>query len=255
MNSTEIEQVDFDYRTLQLDNRGFVKERALRIHDMARKTVEAIYLIGQWLTEVKEKLPHGAWLPWLATEFGWSEDTAERFMLVYRCLKSRNLRNISVDVSALYKIAARKTPEPVREDLLARATAGERITHAKTVQLTQDFVRRTDIALDTLATVVEQCRKDIELPSASDSVGTVLVTALLAFWQAIEVIRHPYMPVEQAAHIVFAERGCGHDNSFWDAIALTAEPDVGDQMSEVLANFRKMAHTISICRRAECIAA
>ena len=109
---------------------------------MARKTGEAIRLIGQWLTEVKERLPHGAWLPWLQTEFGWSDETARKMMRVYECLKSQQSLNLEIDVSALYLIAAPSTPEPVREEVIRRAQSGESMTHAKAVEVVHSHQQR-----------------------------------------------------------------------------------------------------------------
>ena len=39
--------------------------------------------IGRRLTEVKEMLPHGEWLPWLERETDFSERTAQRYMRVF----------------------------------------------------------------------------------------------------------------------------------------------------------------------------
>jgi hypothetical protein len=145
MTTKALVQTSFDYRSLAVDDRGFVKERAVRIHDMARKTAEAIRLIGQWLSEVKERLPHGAWLPWLETEFGWSLQTAHNFMNVYRFCKSQTVRDLPIDVKALYKIAAPSTPEPVREEVVRRAKSGEHITHAKAVEAIASYEKKNEV--------------------------------------------------------------------------------------------------------------
>ena len=47
-------------------------------------TAENILRIGEHLVAVKERLEHGKWLPWLQSEFGWTDMTAQRFMQVYR---------------------------------------------------------------------------------------------------------------------------------------------------------------------------
>ena len=91
----------------------------------ATSRTEGIVKIGQWLTEVKEKLGHGQWLTWLKGEFGWSHDTASRFMGVYEAVKLRSLRNLNLDVSALYLIAAPATPEHVKREVIERAKRGE----------------------------------------------------------------------------------------------------------------------------------
>jgi hypothetical protein len=48
---------------------------------------------------------------------GWSKDTAQRMMNVAEFSKNRTVRNLDVDVSMLYLIAAPKTPEPVRKEI------------------------------------------------------------------------------------------------------------------------------------------
>jgi hypothetical protein len=92
---------------------------------MRSRPKETVCLIGQWLTECKTKLPHGYWLPWLKTEFGWSHDTARNFMQVWGCCKLRDFRNLQIDASALYLITQSKTPEPVRQEVIRRAQSGE----------------------------------------------------------------------------------------------------------------------------------
>jgi hypothetical protein len=37
----------------------------LSLREMAKRTAQGIVLIGQWLSEAKQQLPHGDWLPWL----------------------------------------------------------------------------------------------------------------------------------------------------------------------------------------------
>jgi hypothetical protein len=85
-------------------------------------------LIGQWLSEVKERLDHGDWLNWQKAEFAWSQRTAYRFIEVFEAVKVANLANLEIDVSALYLIAAPSTPEPVRQEVIERAQQGEPIT-------------------------------------------------------------------------------------------------------------------------------
>jgi hypothetical protein len=118
----KVVQASFDYRDTARDDRAFVKERAVRIHKTARQTAKGIVQIGQWLTEVKERLGHGQWLPWLKGEFGWSERTARNFMQVYSRFKSAKFADLQMDVSALYLIAKPRTPEPVRREVVERAS-------------------------------------------------------------------------------------------------------------------------------------
>jgi hypothetical protein len=87
---SELEQIEFDYRDLSPDDRGYVKQRADCIRDAAKKTAQGIILIGQWLSEAKAKLKHGQWGPWHETEFGWQ--SAQCFALC-RSTKRSNPAN------------------------------------------------------------------------------------------------------------------------------------------------------------------
>jgi hypothetical protein len=143
--AVKVVQASFDYRDIAGDDRGRVKERAVMIHKEARRTAQGIVKIGQWLTEVKETLGHGQWLPWLKGEFGWSADSAERFMRVFELVKFRNLRNLNIDASALYLIAKPSTLEPVRREVVERAKRGEPITHAKAREVLQEYEKHEEL--------------------------------------------------------------------------------------------------------------
>jgi hypothetical protein len=55
-------------------------------------------------------------LPWLEREFGWSGDTAERYMALSSD-KFRNLRNLELSVSGLYLLAKPLTPDEARAEV------------------------------------------------------------------------------------------------------------------------------------------
>lgn len=59
------------------------------ILDAKRRGGEAILTIGRCLTEAKQTLPHGEWLPWLNERVEFSERTARRFMKLYRECSNR----------------------------------------------------------------------------------------------------------------------------------------------------------------------
>lgn len=151
MTAAELEQPLFDYRELDSDDRAFVKERALRIRDAAKRTAEGIILIGQWLSEAKSRIKHGQWLPWLESEFGWSDQTARKFMHVFKRCKSKDYLNLELDVSALYLISAPKTPEPVRQEIIKRAEAGEPMTHAKAVEVLDSYKAKAEVPTPAVA--------------------------------------------------------------------------------------------------------
>lgn len=156
----EPRELRFDYATFDPDTRRLLRERAEQIRGLARVTASGIVEIGKYLTEVKAKLPHGQFLKWVRTEFGWTDRHARRFMEVYGHVKSDKLSNLSIDVSALYLIAAPSTPELVRAEVIHRAENGEHVSHRRARALVQRFEETGELPeVETLPErIVEQLR-------------------------------------------------------------------------------------------------
>ncbi len=60
-----------------------LNEHAEAIRILGKRTVHDIIEIGRRLAEVKKQIGRVSFLPWIDREFGWSEDTAERFMALH----------------------------------------------------------------------------------------------------------------------------------------------------------------------------
>uniref|UniRef100_A0A973W017 DUF3102 domain-containing protein n=2 Tax=Bradyrhizobium septentrionale TaxID=1404411 RepID=A0A973W017_9BRAD len=103
-------------------------EHAAVIRTLGKRVVADIIEIGRRLTQAKQIAGHGNWLPWLKQEFGWTDDTALNFMRVAELAKSRNIRDLTLPVSGLYSLAAPSTPDEARQDIIARAEAGEHLS-------------------------------------------------------------------------------------------------------------------------------
>lgn len=157
----------FDYGALDPDARGFVLERAERIHNIARMTAKGIALIGEHLAEVKGRLQHGQFLQWIEREFGWAERSARRFMEVYAQVKSANLADLQIDVSALYLIAAPSTPDPARAEVMRRAESGEVVTRAGARALVKRFEESGELpeAHTSLYDLVAEQRRKMGIPT------------------------------------------------------------------------------------------
>jgi len=112
-------------------------EHANAIRALRSRIVGDVAEIGRRLIEVKRLVGHGNWLPWLDCEFGWSEDTAERFIRVHefveRLSDSASVRNLvlTIPISSVYLLAAPSTPDEARDRLIARAQAGEALPIAE----------------------------------------------------------------------------------------------------------------------------
>lgn len=119
----------FDYDALTLTTRDIVQRRTGEIQDLMRRTAADIVDIGLKLTEIKGILGHGNFGVWITSEFGWSYETANKFVQVAGAFKSVNFTDLDIAPSALYALASPSIPEPIRQDFIQRAEAGEKVTH------------------------------------------------------------------------------------------------------------------------------
>ena len=60
-----------------------VAEHTAAIHRLRQRVREDIDEIGRHLVAVRDRLERGAWLAWLEAEFGWSDQTAYRFIHIH----------------------------------------------------------------------------------------------------------------------------------------------------------------------------
>ncbi|MDJ0647146.1 MAG: DUF3102 domain-containing protein [Xenococcaceae cyanobacterium MO_188.B19] len=118
----------FDYSSLDKETSSFVYSRSIEIKRLVKRTTEDIFIIGNNLVEVKEKLGYGNFQKWIEAEFGWTERTAQRFMLVAKNLDSDRLSGLNVLPSALYVMSAPSTPDSAVEELMEKARQGQIIT-------------------------------------------------------------------------------------------------------------------------------
>ena len=125
----EIQQLTFDYSALPADVATVARLASERIKMRLRRTAEDIVEIGRELSEIKEKIGHGNFLPWVEAEFEMGSTSAQRFMQTYEKFgKSTNLVNFKPSV--LYLLAAPSTTDPVIAKAVEQSQAGEKVTVA-----------------------------------------------------------------------------------------------------------------------------
>lgn len=118
MSDTALTTGNFDYSGLDPEARIVVQQRTGEIKSLMRRTASDIVEVGQKLIEVKDKLGHGEFGPWLAAEFEWTERTARRFMSVATAFKADTVSDLNADARTLYLLAAASTPDEARDDAL-----------------------------------------------------------------------------------------------------------------------------------------
>ncbi len=132
----------FDYAGIPSEAVTEVRAAAERIRVRMKRTAEDIIAIGLDLIAVKEKLPHGAFLPWIEAEFGMSESAAGRFMKVGSVYGSKSVNLTNLTPSVLYELAAPSTPEPVRQAIEQKAADGESATVEEVKRLKRELAEK-----------------------------------------------------------------------------------------------------------------
>jgi hypothetical protein len=134
MTGTEITSVAFAYSTLPADVAAEAMATAKSIRNRTRFVIVSV---GDSLTKIKTRLPHGMFGKWLSAEFGWTERTAQNYMsaaaLASKCETVSVLRP-----KTLYLLAAPATPEPVRQAVIDRFNAGEVIPDRAIKEMVND---------------------------------------------------------------------------------------------------------------------
>lgn len=85
------------------------------ILDAKRRGGEAILTIGRCLTEAKQTIPHGEWLPWLNERVEFSERTARNFM---RLSREWSNRQALADLGAAKALTLLALPAEERESFI-----------------------------------------------------------------------------------------------------------------------------------------
>ena len=96
--------------------------------------------IGRLLVEVRKRVAHGQWTPWLQREFPWSESRALKLMQTYEAFGSNPERvtGLKLAASSLYLMAAPHTPPEARDEVMRRAEAGEEVSRAEVQRIIQE---------------------------------------------------------------------------------------------------------------------
>src|SRR5262249_41664218 len=110
---------------------AFMVEAAREIHkrlDRIETAVADAVEVGRWLTEVKDRLPHGEFLPWQDREFsgrrGWTDRSCRNYMFLYQFSKSEKFSDLTqLPASTLVLLAAPSTPREVIDDVIAQVQA------------------------------------------------------------------------------------------------------------------------------------
>ena len=114
--------VTFSYAGLAADVETRLRQTADAIRSSARNQVNEVLATGAALDAAKKSLPHGQFGPWLSSEFGWTERTAQRYMLAAKMFGSNPTRVSHFPINVVYRLAS--LPPDLRDRILSAAGTG-----------------------------------------------------------------------------------------------------------------------------------
>jgi hypothetical protein len=168
----------FDYDSLDTETRIITRQRATEIKTLMRATAENIMQVGEKLLDVQVKLGNTTFDAWLQAEFDWSRRTAYNFIGVYKEFRGRaNFAQMDIATSALYLLASPSTPGEVREEMIDRAEAGERISHTEVKAAVVEAKAKRQPALPPAPAPVERAPWDTQTILPPGLVVTKVVKA------------------------------------------------------------------------------
>lgn len=117
----------FDYSILPVEVAEEARAVAARVRSRHQQQITAIIETGHDLTRMKANLGHGNFETWISAEFGMTIRTAQNYMSASSAFGGKSEIISYLPPSAVYALAAPSTPDPVREMVIERLEAGERI--------------------------------------------------------------------------------------------------------------------------------
>lgn len=141
-----------------------------------KSAAESIIAVGLALKRQKERLPHGMFLPWIASEFEMKEQTARNFMNVAAVYGSKSPTVGDLNATALYELAAPSTPPEVRDQVEALLVDGQKVTVAD-IRRMKGEAKDAQAALDGLTERNTELAAKAKAPAAQVANTTKKKTA------------------------------------------------------------------------------
>jgi hypothetical protein len=111
---------------------------ATEIRRLGKRIKDDVIEIGRYLYEAQEHAGRGPWHLWINAEFGWSDQTAYRYIHLYQAHQNSDFHKLwdsDLPLSGLYQLAAPKTPNKARTEIAKRVEAGEKISCATVTEV------------------------------------------------------------------------------------------------------------------------
>jgi Protein of unknown function (DUF3102) len=161
----------FDYGGVRLEHRREILDITAKIKASQKRLLAEVITIGLDLKRAKELLGHGHFGKWLQCEFRLSERTAQNYMNVAEHFGPQ-IRNVAdLRLGAVFAVAKKSTPKPVREELMQRLERGETFSKGDVETATAHF--HTEQREPEGATIAEQDERADVMRSMRTAISSI----------------------------------------------------------------------------------
>jgi hypothetical protein len=129
--SRGLEKTVFDYQDIPEEKRGEVHELVGRIRKNKTQMFVAAVAMGVDLLKLRDAVPHGCFGPLLKRGFQWTQKTAENYMKLARHFAAIIEPFSDLNLTTAKALVATSTQAEIRDELFARAEAGEKISNVE----------------------------------------------------------------------------------------------------------------------------
>lgn len=126
--------VAFDYDAEKPDDAKVLQRIARSIRKAEKEAMKATYAIGAQLLQARSHFTHGTFERWVEFELPFTVRTARNYMAVAERLAGKSEVISGLAPTTVYKLAAPSTPPAVREAIVKRLEAGEKVRDAEIIK-------------------------------------------------------------------------------------------------------------------------
>ncbi len=119
-----------------------VEAATTRIKDRLIRQVTDIIETGRDLLEVKGKLEHGQFEPWLNTSFNMTTRTAQKYMRAAEWMAGKSELSSFLTPNTIYLLSAPTTPESAQRRVLDDLEAGKPVNHREVREVVEEVKHR-----------------------------------------------------------------------------------------------------------------
>lgn len=214
-----------------------IPERGLRevamaaagtIRSNVRGAVQKVLEAGQLLQQMKQRLPHGHYLPWVERECQLKPNHASQLIKAASWAKAQHVDHLNgiTDTATLFLLSADATPEDVREWFMERAAAGDVPSRAEVAERKRRAAGKPadprPVELQALSLVRRQQIGELE---AALAIARQITTVSDA--QVLEEVGLRELPKGKVLAATAADFHRRPDGSGWDRIPHAGRVEVG----------------------------